>query len=154
MPDRTDSDENPNLHILVGYDGSPPADRALEAAVRLLQGRSGDIHVSYVAHVPSVDLMSADAIVEVEEGFDEIEKDLRASAAALLDGRRITWKFQRRQGQIVQELIAAASAVTENHPGDTVAIVVGSSSSASHRIIGSVAVGLARHCHVPVMIVP
>jgi nucleotide-binding universal stress UspA family protein len=26
------------LHIVVGYDGSPPASRALDAAVRLLRG--------------------------------------------------------------------------------------------------------------------
>ncbi|MGH3259383.1 MAG: universal stress protein [Streptosporangiaceae bacterium] len=33
-------------------------------------------------------------------------------------------------------------------------IVVGSSSRASQRIVGSVAAGLARHCPVPLVIVP
>jgi hypothetical protein len=28
------------LHLVVGYDGSPPASRALDAAVRLLQDRT------------------------------------------------------------------------------------------------------------------
>jgi nucleotide-binding universal stress UspA family protein len=36
----------------------------------------------------------------------------------------------------------------------TVAIVVGSSSHATHRIVGSVAVSLARHSPVPLVIVP
>lgn len=39
-------------------------------------------------------------------------------------------------------------------PDDNVAIVVGSSSSALHRVAGSVAVSLARHSPVPVVIVP
>ena len=42
-----------NLYLVVGYDGSPPAIRALDAAVRLLHGRTGSIEVVYVAHLPS-----------------------------------------------------------------------------------------------------
>ena len=33
-----------DLYLVVGYDGSAPATRALEAAVRLLQGRTGATH--------------------------------------------------------------------------------------------------------------
>ena len=40
-----------------GYDGSPSASRALDAAVALLHGRSGQIDVVYVAHLPSVDML-------------------------------------------------------------------------------------------------
>ena len=39
-------------------------------------------------------------------------------------------------------------------PDDTVALVVGSSSHAMHRVIGSVAVSLSRHSPVPLVIVP
>jgi nucleotide-binding universal stress UspA family protein len=39
-------------------------------------------------------------------------------------------------------------------PDDVVIMVVGSSSSAMHRMVGSVAVNLARHSPVPVTIVP
>jgi len=35
-----------------------------------------------------------------------------------------------------------------------VVIIVGSSSHAAHRVIGSAAVGLARHSPVPLIIVP
>jgi hypothetical protein len=34
-----------DLHVVVGYDGSPPANRALDAAVGLLRGRTGRIEV-------------------------------------------------------------------------------------------------------------
>jgi nucleotide-binding universal stress UspA family protein len=142
------------LHLVTGYDGSPPATRALGAAAALLRGRHGNIYAVYVAYVPSVDMMSADALAEIEADFGEVEKELRVSAAALLDGRGVTWEFQPRRGLIAAELIAAASLVRDAHPDDTVAIVVGSSSQASHRILGSVAVGLARHCPVPLVIVP
>ena len=94
-----------NLRLVAGYDGSPPATRALGAATAMLQGRHGSIEVVYVARVPSVDMMSADALVGVEADFDQIEKELRASAAAQLDGRGIGWDFQRRQGLVAAELI-------------------------------------------------
>jgi nucleotide-binding universal stress UspA family protein len=142
------------LRIVVGYDGSPPATRALDAAVRLLQGRTGRIDVIYVAHLSSMVMLSADAIAEVESDFGEIEQELRAQAAAQLDGRVKDWDLQRRQGLIAEELTAAATSLQEAHPDDVVVIVVGSSSHASHRVIGSVAVALARHSPVPVIIVP
>jgi nucleotide-binding universal stress UspA family protein len=152
MPDTTES--NPRLHLAVGYDGSEPAKRALDAAVRLLRGRSGDIEVIYVATIPGMDALSVDAVAEMEADFDEIAKDLRASAAEQLKGHHITWDFQRRQGPIAHELLEAAAAIENAHPGDTTVVLVGSSSHASHRLIGSVAVGLARHCPVPLTIVP
>jgi nucleotide-binding universal stress UspA family protein len=142
------------LQLVVGYDGSPPASRALDAAVRLLQGRTGLIHVVYVAHLSTTVMMSAGAIAEMESGFDEIEKELRAQAGAQLRGRVETWEFQRRQGLIADELIAAATGIGDARPGDTVVVVAGSSSHAAHRMVGSVAVNLARHSPVPLVIVP
>ena len=143
------------LHLVVGYDGSPPASRALDAAVRLLQGRTGSIDVVYIAHLSSLVMLSADAIAEMESDFSEIEQELRAQAAAELSGKTEAWKFHRRQGMIAEELIAAASELQEAGPaGTVVVIVVGSSSHASHRVVGSVAVSLARHSPVPLVIVP
>jgi nucleotide-binding universal stress UspA family protein len=143
-----------SLQLVVGYDGSPPASRALDAAVRLLQGRAGRINVVYVAHLSTTVMMSPGAIAEMEADFDEIERELRAQAGEQLRGQVETFQFQRRQGLIGDELIAAAAGISESHPGDTVAILVGSSSHAAHRLVGSVAVNLARHAPVPLVIVP
>jgi nucleotide-binding universal stress UspA family protein len=66
-----------DLRLIVGYDGSPPATRALDAAIRLLQGRTGRIDVVYVGHIPSIDMLSAGAIAEVESDFGQIAEDLR-----------------------------------------------------------------------------
>ena len=145
---------NGNIYLVVGYDGSPPSSRALDAAARLLQGRSGSIDVVYVAHLPAVDMLSAGAIAEMDVSFDEIERDLRASASKQLEGREERWRFERGQGIITDQLLAAATNLRDKHPGDNVAIVVGSSSQAAHRLVGSVAVSLARRSPVPVVIVP
>ncbi len=143
-----------SVHLVVGYDGSPPASRALDAAVRLLLGRAGRIDVVYVAHMSSLAMLSPDAIAEMQSDFDEIEQQLRAAAAEQLRGGAAAWGFERRQGIVPQELIAVAAAIGEAGPGHTVAIVVGSSSHATHRVVGSVAVSLARNSPVPLVIVP
>ena len=124
-----------NLYLVVGYDGSPPTGRAL-AAVSLLYNRTGSTEVVYVAHLPSIDMLSADAIGEMEISFDEIARDLHASASDQLRDREERWRFERR-GLIADELIAVAAGIRDAHPGDTVVIVVGSSSHATHRVVGS-----------------
>jgi nucleotide-binding universal stress UspA family protein len=150
----TDTPPTRDLHLVVGYDGSPPASRALESAVALMQGRPGRIEVVYVAHLSSTVMLSADAVAEMEVDFDEIADELRKQADEQLRGRDLAWGFERRQGLIPEELIAAATAIGADHPDGTVAIVVGSSSHAMHRMVGSVAVSLARHSPVPLMVVP
>jgi nucleotide-binding universal stress UspA family protein len=150
----TDTPPTRDLHLVVGYDGSPPASRALESAVALMRGRTGGIEVVYVAHLSSTVMLSADAVAEMEVDFDEIADELRKQADEQLRGRDLAWGFERRQGLIPEELIAAATAIGADHPDGTVAIVVGSSSHAMHRMVGSAAVSLARHSPVPLMVVP
>jgi nucleotide-binding universal stress UspA family protein len=150
----TDTPPPANLHLVVGYDGSPPSSRALDASVGLLHGRVGGAEVVYVAHMPGIDMLSPDALVEMRADLDEIERDLRTAADEQLRGREDRWKFERREGQIADELLSVAAALHASHPDDTVAIVVGSSSQATHRIVGSVAVNLVRHSPVPVVVVP
>ena len=142
------------LHIVAGYDGSAPASRALDAAVRLLQGRAGCIDVVWVAHMSSTVRLSADAVVEMEAAFDELQPELRAQAAGRFRGRGADWEFERRQGVIADELIAVAAGIRDALPVQGVVIVVGSSSHSTHRVVGSVAVSLARHSPVPLVIVP
>ena len=142
------------IHLVVGYDGSPPASRSLDGATRLLQGRVGHIHVVYVSQLSSLAMLSPGATAELEEDFDEIEKELRTSAAEQLHASGADWEFERRQGVVADELISVASGIRDAHADDTVAVVVGSSSHAAHRVVGSVAVSLARHSPVPLVIVP
>jgi nucleotide-binding universal stress UspA family protein len=143
-----------DLRFVVGYDGSPAANRALGAAVNLLQGRPGRIEVVYVAHLPAMAALSPGAVTELETDFDDIERELHTMAADQLSDRVQSWGFERRDGLIAEELIAAAKDLGATHPQATVVIVVGSSSSVAHRVVGSAAVSLARHSQVPLVIVP
>ncbi len=149
-----DASAIPEAHLVVGFDGTPPAMRALDAAVRLLTVRPGRMTVVWVAHLTSTVSLSADAATIVESDFDEVARELRAAAAGRLEGHAVQWDFEWRQGLIAQELIAVAEAIHAARPEGVVGIVVGSSSSAMHRMVGSVAVNLARHAPVPVTIVP
>jgi nucleotide-binding universal stress UspA family protein len=143
------------LRLLVGYDGSPPANRALDGAVDLLRGRSGRIEVVYVAHMPSMAALSPGAVAELETGFDDVEQELRTMASEQLQARgEDRWGFERREGLIAEELLASAKDMHAANPDATVVIVVGSSSQVAHRLVGSVAVSLAHHSPVPLVIVP
>ena len=146
-----------NLYLIVGYDGSAPATRALDSAAALLRGREGGIDVVYVPHLPAMDMLSADAVAGMETTFDEITRDLQAQASEQLRGREERWQFERgldMLSDVAGVLVRVAEKVRDAHPGDNVAIVVGSSSQARHRLVGSVAVSLARHSPVPIVIVP
>lgn len=143
-----------NLHLVVGYDGSPPAIRALDAAVRLLSGRTGRVDVVYVGHLTSTVMLSPGAVAEMESEFGEVARDLRAEVEEKLRELPQPWDFQMRQGLIAEELIAAAESIRDAHTEESVVIVVGSSSHATHRVVGSVAVSLARHSPVPLVVVP
>jgi nucleotide-binding universal stress UspA family protein len=150
----TPTEPTTDLRLIVGFDGSPPASRALSAAVNLLQGRTGRIDVVYVAHMPSMAALSSGAVAELETTFDDVEQELRGMAGDQLHGREDRWDFERRQGLIAEELLAAAKDIAADHPEATVAIVVGSSSLVAHRVVGSVTVHLARHSPVPLVVVP
>jgi len=98
-----------NLYLVVGYDGSAPAIRALDAAAALLRGRTGSINVVYVAHLSTAEMMSADAIAEMEVSFSEIARELQAQAGEQLRGREERWEFEEGQGTITDVLITAGT---------------------------------------------
>jgi nucleotide-binding universal stress UspA family protein len=91
----------------------------------------------------------------METDFDEIEQELRTAVAEQCAGRGVeSWGFERREGLITEELLTVAKDIGAAEPDATVVIVVGSSSLVAHRVVGSVAVGLARHSPVPLIVVP
>ena len=92
-----------DLFLVVGYDGSPPATRALDAAAGLLRGRTGRIEAVYVAHMPGLDMMSSGALAEMEVSFNEVEQELRNAVGEQLRGREDRWGYERREGPIAAE---------------------------------------------------
>src|SRR5580658_8634148 len=101
-------DENTHLVVVVGYDGTEPAQRALEGAADLLRDRPGRIEVVYVAHLPSTVAFSGFAMAAAREAFDADELDLAGRAEEYLGRTEVKWHFQRRNGEIAHELVKAA----------------------------------------------
>jgi nucleotide-binding universal stress UspA family protein len=150
------------VYAVVGFDGSAPALRALDAAARLLNDRPGGMEIVYVAHLSAL-LAGGDvggrASAEVVQGFDDAARELSDEVRAHLQASHLRgaaqrWHFQRRDGAIAGQLIAAADDLRRRHgPGASVVIVVGRSEHGYHHVLGSVPQALERHAHYPVIVI-
>jgi nucleotide-binding universal stress UspA family protein len=141
--------------LIVGFDGSEPAYRALDAARRLISNRVGMIEIVYVAHPPVGAGMSSEAQVEISKGFDEAERQFAEEIRARFQGDEQRWRFQRRDGVIAHELLAAADELSRDYGDEaTAVIVVGSAVQTYHHVVGSVPVSLVRHAKYPIVVVP
>jgi nucleotide-binding universal stress UspA family protein len=141
--------------LVVGYDGSEPAQRALDSAISWLKDRTGELEVVYVAHLNAIDSVSGEAVQVVQASFDEMERQLADEVRDRLSKDEPRWHFQRRQGAVADELIRAAEEVRRLHGDEgSVAIVVGGSAHKLHRIHGAVASSLIARNVFPVATVP
>jgi len=139
---------------VVGFDGSEPGYRALDAAKRLISGRVGTVEVVYVAHTPVGTELSADAGVEMRKGFDDAEQEFAAAVQARMEGEQ-RWHFQRRDGVVAHELGLAADELRREYGDEVdVVIIVGSAVQTYHHVLGSVPVALVRHARYPIVVVP
>jgi nucleotide-binding universal stress UspA family protein len=147
----TAHDEESSLVLVVGYEGSDPARRALAAAGRILGGRAGWLEVVYVAPAAGGDHDSAGPAADVTDSLEAASADLHYEVRSVLEAQKQPWRLRSTSGAVAQELIEAAQAIArEGGPFRTVVIVVGS----DHRLAFSVPVTLARQSAFPVVIVP
>lgn len=143
------------LVVVVGFDGSESSYRALDAATRLISGRTGIIVAVYVAHVAAPMELSPEGLVDVLRNFDILEQQFAEAIRNRLNHIERRWRLERRNGSIAPELVAAADEVSRECGTDTtVVIVVGSAMHTYHRVVGSVPVALVRHAKYPVLVVP
>lgn len=143
------------LVVVVGFDGSQSAYRALDAATKLISGRSGSIVVVYVAHLSAAAELSPEAMVESLKGFDALQQQFTDAIRSRLDGVEQRWSLLRRDGAVAHELVAAADLVVRDHGSDAdTVIVVGSAMHTYHHVVGSVPVALVRHAKYPIVVVP
>lgn len=120
--------------VVVGFNGSDPARRALDAAARLLRGRDGQLEVVQVADDPD----------------HRLDHDVRAR----LEPTEPRWHFQRRDGAVADELIAVADELRRKRPDANIILVVGGPSHKDHDVDGSVSTELARIDRFPLVVVP
>jgi nucleotide-binding universal stress UspA family protein len=148
-------EEKVPLVIVVGFDGTEPSRRALLGAIELLQDRPGRIEVVFVAHVPSTMALAAQAIAAVQEGLDAQERDLAKMADEILKGTDVKWRFQRRNGEIAAELLAAGQDELESEgPSTRVVVVVGGSAHKIDRYLNSTPVKVVRQDRFEVIVIP
>jgi len=139
------------LVLVVGFEGSDPARRALAAAGRILGDREGWIEVVYVKPTEGGDQDTSQPTADVIDSVGSAPADLHYEVRSLLEAEKQPWRLRSASGAVAEELIAAAGAIAqEGGPSRTVVIVVGS----DHRLAFSVPVTLARRSGFPVVIVP
>jgi nucleotide-binding universal stress UspA family protein len=142
------------LLVVVGFDGSEAAERALESAKKLIAGRLGSLVVVFVAHLPGAAAMNPSAIGEIRYSLDAESQQLARELPALL-GEERRWRFERRDGEVAEQLMSVARDESASFgPDASIMVVVGKASKRMHHLVGSVPVGLVRHECFPVIVVP
>ncbi len=143
-------DEESSLVLVVGYEGSDPARRALAAAGRILRDREGWVEVVYVEPTEGGDDDPPEPAADVMDSLGSAPVDLHYEVRSVLEAEK-PWRLRRASGAVAEELTLAARAIArEGGPSRTVVIVVGS----DRRLAFSVPITLARQSSFPVIIVP
>jgi nucleotide-binding universal stress UspA family protein len=143
------------LVLVVGYDGTEPAERALQVAAKRLEESGGRMEVVYVGHMPTTVAFSPQAVGSVEEALDDEEHQLARQAEQILGPTGVKWHFQRRTGEIASELLAAAAEQLEAEGPDThLVLVLGGSAHKIDRYLNSTPVKVLRQDRFEVFVVP
>jgi nucleotide-binding universal stress UspA family protein len=149
------TDGKTQLVLVVAYDGSEPAQRALLGAAEMLRDRTGRMEVVFVAHLPSTLSYSAPAIVAVQEGMDTEALELAAQVDETLADTGLKWHFQRRNGEIARELLAAGEEQLDAEgPSTHLVLVVGGSAHKIDRYLNSTPARVIRQDRFEVLVIP
>jgi nucleotide-binding universal stress UspA family protein len=139
------------ISLVVGFDDTEPARRALSWGADLLRARPGTLRVIYADH-PRIDSdLSGFAHAEMEDTRDRKAAEVAAAAAEIAAAAGVPYTFERRQESPADAILSAASVQDAAEPGRTPVIVTGRSHHAAHEIIGSVPVRLLHQSPYPVL---
>jgi nucleotide-binding universal stress UspA family protein len=135
--------------ILVGVDGTATAMRAASFAFGMARRQNCRLLVTFVAARSALSGLGPSVAVTAEaEALLRLYTDLRDEMRADAEELGVPVTFMKVHGDPYTTLREAA----DTHQVDVV--VVGASTSAGHRIAGSVATRLIRAGHWPVLVVP
>lgn len=140
-------------HILIPVDGSPTSYRALQEALKLakqLKAQLALIHVMeeiwYVDNVSYLNYAELRQTVRLSS-----EKILaQAEAAVLQEGVSPTVKLLEAKGDRIANVVVAEA---KKWPADLIVIGTHGRSGFNHILFGSVAEGVVRTAHVPVLLI-
>jgi nucleotide-binding universal stress UspA family protein len=137
--------------LVVGFDNSEPARRALIWGADLLRARPGTLHVVYADRVLIDSDLSGFAHSEMEDARDQKAAGVAEAAAEIAAAAGVPYTFERRPGSPADAILSAASIQDAAEPASTPVIVTGRSHHAARHILGSVPVQLLHQSPYPVL---
>ena len=140
--------------LVVGFDDSDPARRALTWGADLLRARPGALHVIYADHALVDSDLSGFGRTTMEEDRDEKAASVAEAAKEIAAAAGTAYTFERRQESPADAILHAAGSYATAEPAGTAVIVTGRSHHVPHRVIGSVPVRLLHESPYPVLTIP
>jgi nucleotide-binding universal stress UspA family protein len=139
------------ITLVVGFDDSGSARRALTWGANLLRAGRGTLHVVYADRAIIASDLTGFARAGMDEVRDEKAASVAATAAHIAASAGVPHTFERRQESPAKAILMAASIQDAVEPDSTPVIVTGRSRHSTRRIIGSVPVRLLRRSPYPVL---
>jgi|SRR5882757_2742493 len=137
------------LVIVAGIDGSQSSMRAGAYAAGLARRQGAKLALVYIRPVGAGNPQVGAALAQLgAETATELERQIREAVDRLPTGQQVRWEFLTAEGDPYHGLVEAADRLKAD------AVVIGASTSAGHRILGSVAVRLVKAGRWPVTVVP
>lgn len=140
-----------SVTLVVGFDDSEPARRALIWGANLIRIRPGTLHIVYSDHVLIDSDLSGFARAEMDEARDEKAASVAEAAKEIAAAAGVPYTFERRQESPADAILHAASVHAAAERASTPVIVTGRSHHAAHHVIGSVPVRLLHQSPYPVL---
>jgi len=139
--------DGPSL-IMAAVDGSETSLRAAAYAAGLARRQGAGLAFVFVHSLGSFAQAVPGAIAAMESANRSTADQLRETMEQNMERLGIEAVFMERQGNPLSEICALADELRAD------AVVVGASTQAGHRIVGSLALALVRAARWPVTVVP
>jgi nucleotide-binding universal stress UspA family protein len=153
-PVRTEPGTVPPITLVVGFDDSEPAQRALTWGADLLQQRPGALHVIYADHALIDSDLSGFGRTEMDANRDDKAARVAEAAQQIAAAAGTPYTFERRQESPETAILDATEGYAAAEPASMPIIVTGRSHHVPHRVIGSVPVRLLHESPYPVLTIP
>jgi|HubBroStandDraft_2_1064218.scaffolds.fasta_scaffold33664_2 nucleotide-binding universal stress UspA family protein len=140
-----------SLTLVVGFDDSEPARRALIWGADLLRARPGALHVVYADHVLIDSDLSGFGRTDMDQDRDAKAARVAEAAKEITAAAGTAYTFERRQEPPADAILHAADVDAAAEPASTTVVVTGRSHHVAHRVIGSVPGRLLNESPYPVL---
>jgi nucleotide-binding universal stress UspA family protein len=134
--------------LLVGVDGSDTSLRAAAYAAGMARRQQARLVILYVRPFSAVPGIEAGTVTSMQEAYDAVAAELRQNAEEQGPRLGIDVVVVERDGNPYTEIVRLAGEIQAD------AVIVGASTKAGHRFVGSLAVHLVRASRWPVTVVP